>query len=84
MSDPAIYIELQGTTRYVRPRYTPPGSARPRPAPAPAIRGYMVRYSGFPIRHTEFGIRKSKIGNRGTGNLHGAVFSLLTTMEMVR
>jgi hypothetical protein len=60
-------------TPNVRPRYTGPGSARPRPAPAPAIRGYMVRYSGFPIRHTEFGIRKSKIGNRGTGNLHGAV-----------
>ena len=73
MSDPAIYIELQGTTRHVTPRYTPLGSARPRPAPAPAIRGYMVRYSGTPIRHTEFGIRKSKIGNRGTGNLHGAV-----------
>lgn len=33
----------------------------------------MVRYSGSPIRHTDFGIRKSKIGNRGTGNLHGAV-----------
>ena len=50
----------------------------------PAVPVLMVRYSGSPIRHTEFGIRKSKIGNRGTGNLHGAVFSLLTTMEMVR
>jgi hypothetical protein len=51
---------------------------------APAVPEYMVRYSGTPIRHTEFGIRKSRFGNRGTGNLHGAVFSLLTTMEMVR
>jgi hypothetical protein len=84
MSHPAIYIELRGTTSHVPPRYTPPGSARPRPAPAPAIPEYMVRYSRFPICHTEFGIRKSGFGNRGTGNLHGAVFSLLTTMEMVR
>jgi hypothetical protein len=84
MSDPSIYIAVQGTTSHVPPRYTGPGSARPRPAPAPAVPVLMVRYSGFPIRHTEFGIRKSRFGNRGTGNLHGAVFSLLTTREMVR
>ncbi len=84
MSHPSIYIAPRGTTRHVPPRYTGPGSARPRPAPAPAVPVLMVRYSGFPICHTEFGIRKSGFGNRGTGNLHGAVFSLLTTMEMVR
>jgi len=81
MSHPSIYIALRGTTRHVRPRYIRP---RPRPRPRSAVPNHMVRYSRSPIRHTDFGIRKSKIGNRGTGNLHGAVFSLLTTMEMVR
>jgi hypothetical protein len=56
----------------------------PAPRARPAVPVLMVRYSGTPIRHTDFGIRNSEIGNRGTGNLHGAVFSLLTTMEMVR
>ena len=64
MSDPTIYIAVQGRTLRVAPRYTAPGSARPRPAPAPRSAVLMVRYSGFPIRHTDFGIRKSKIGNR--------------------
>ena len=67
MSHPAIYIAPQGTTSHVPPRYTPPGSARPRPrmppAPPPNL---MVRYSRIPIRHTEFGIRNPRIGNRGT------------------
>lgn len=88
MSAPAIYIALRGTTPYVRPRYIRPRPPRP---PAPAIRGPRIswrealsRYSGSPIRHTEFGIRKLEFGIRGTGNLHGAVFSLLTLMDMVR
>jgi hypothetical protein len=58
-----------------------PARARARD---PRSREYMVRYSGSPIRHTEFGIRESGFGIRGTGNLHGAVFSLLTRMDMVR
>ncbi len=58
--------------------------AAARRARDPRSREYMVRYSGTPIRHTEFGIRESEFGNRGTGNLHGAVFSLLTLMDMVR
>lgn len=62
----------------------PVTSARARRARDPRSRGYMVRYSGSPIRHTEFGIRKLEFGIRGTGNLHGAVFSLLTLMDMVR
>ena len=73
MSAPAIYIALRGKTPYVRPRYIRPRPPRPRSA----VPNHMVRYSGSPIRHTEF-------GNRGTGNLHGAVFSLLTLMDMVR
>lgn len=88
MSYPSIYIALRGKTPHVPPRYIRP----PAPAPAaPAIRGPRIswcealpRYSGTPIRHTEFGIRESGFRNRGTGNLHGAVFSLLTLMDMVR
>lgn len=80
MSDPAIYIALRGTTRHVQPRYIRTLPPRPRSAEP----NHMVRYSGTPIRHTEFGIRESGFRNRGTGNLHGAVFSLLTLMDMVR
>lgn len=57
MSDPAIYIELRGTTRHVPPRYIRPRPPRPRSA----VPNHMVRYSGSPIRHTEFGIRNSEI-----------------------
>ena len=80
MSHPAIYIELQGTTSNVTPRYTrlmcPPREARARP------RGPLTSWCGIPdsayaIRISEFGIPESGIG--GTGNSHGAVFSLLTT-----
>lgn len=61
MSDPAIYIELRGKTRHVRPRYIRP------PAPAPAIRGAVSTWCGIPelpyaIRNSEFGIRNSGTG----------------------
>ena len=62
MSNQAICIEPQGTTRHVPPRYIrprPPESARIR---APAIPNHMVRYYGSPICHTEFGIRESEFG----------------------
>lgn len=62
----------------------PVTSARSRRARDPRSQDLMVRYSGTPIRHTEFGIRESGFRNRGTGNLHGAVFSLLTLVDMVR
>jgi hypothetical protein len=84
MSHPSIYIALRGKTRHVPPRYIRPRPPAPARARDPRSREYMVRYSGTPIPHTEFGIRESEIRNRGTGNLHGAVFSLLTLMDMVR
>ena len=82
MSHPAIYIELQGTTSRVPPRYTPPVSLSCAPHVRP--RGPATSWCGIPgfpyaIRNSEFGIPESGIGNRGTGNSHGAVFSLLTT-----
>ena len=85
MSYPAIYIELRGKTRHVRPRYTRSDSQLSGPIVLGiSWREALSRYSGSPIRHTEFGIRKLEFGIRGTGNLHGAVFSLLTLMDMVR
>ena len=64
MSDPTIYIALQGTTRHVRPRYTPPGSAAraPRPPRDPRVHGAVFR-----IPHTPYGIRNSEIGIRKPG-----------------
>lgn len=71
MSTPAIYIELQGTTSRVPPRYTRPTRSpcapHAKPMCAPRPRNLMVRYSRFPICHTEFGIRNSRIGNREIG-----------------
>ena len=75
MSNQAIYIELHGTTSRVRPRYTVPDHPEICFGIIPAIPNLMVRYSRIPICHTEFGIRESGFGNRGTGNLHGAVFT---------
>ncbi len=80
MSYQDIYIELQGKTSDVRPRYIRTLPPRPRSA-VPGSHGAVFRNS-----HTPYAIRNSEIGirNRGTGNLHGAVFSLLTLMDMVR
>jgi len=58
----------------------------------PAISWCGIRDSPYAIRNSEFGNQKSGIGNRPAnidpnqvhGNLHGAVFSLLTTGVMVR
>ena len=64
MSAPAIYIEPQGTTLHVPPRYIRPRPPAPARIRAPAIPNHMVRYSVSPICHTEFGIRNSGIGIR--------------------
>jgi hypothetical protein len=92
MSHPSIYIELRGKTSHVPPRYIRPGYRARPPRYAPRTLDLMVRYSRSCIRHTEFGIRKPEIGNRPVNidpnqvhrNLHGAVFSHLTTGMMVR
>ena len=55
MSNQAIYIELQGRTPCVAPRYT-------RPPRAPRSPNLMVRYSRNAICHTNFGIRESEFG----------------------
>ena len=64
MSHPAIYIAPRGTTPHVRPRYTPPGSARPRPAPAPRSEGTWCGIPDPPyaIRISEFGNPESETG----------------------
>jgi hypothetical protein len=72
MSHPAIYIALRCTTPHVPPRYTPPGSARPRPARPPRSPSTWCGIPDFPyaIRISEFGNPKSETGDSGN---HGAV-----------
>jgi hypothetical protein len=64
MSDPAIYIAVQGTTRHVPPRYTVPDhpARAPRPPRDPRSHGAVFRNS-----HTPYGIRNSEIGIRKPG-----------------
>lgn len=64
MSYQDIYIELQGKTSDVRPRYIRPRPPRP---PAPAIRGAVSTWCGIPelpyaIRNSEFGNWNSESG----------------------
>ena len=65
MSTPAIYIELQGTTSHVTPRYTrlmcPPREAHVRPADS------QPHGAVFQISHTPYGIRNSEFWNRKPG-----------------
>ena len=103
MSYQAIYIELQGKTSHVPPRYTRyelPQDLAVRPAMRP--RASQPYGAVFRILHTPYGIRNSETGIRDLGFgisrlapvnigrnrvhriLHGAVFSLLTAMDMVR
>ena len=65
MSYPAIYIELQGKTSNVPPRYIPP-SIIPKSVsgspPQSANRWCGIPKPPYPIRNSEFGIRNSETG----------------------
>ena len=69
MSDPAIYIAPQGTTRHVPPRYTPLMCCPCAPPRSPST---WCGIPDFPyaIRISEFGNPKSETGDSGN---HGAV-----------
>ncbi len=62
MSYQDIYIELQGKTSDVRPRYIRPRPPRP---PAPAIRGPRISWCGIP--DLPYAIRNSEFGNPESG-----------------
>jgi hypothetical protein len=64
MSHPTIYIAVQGTTRHVQPRYTPPGSAAraPRPPPRSPSTWCGIPDPPYAIRISEFGNPNSETG----------------------
>ena len=69
MSDPAIYIELQGTTRHVPPPSIIPKSVSGSP-PQSANRWCGIPKPPYPIRNSEFRNQDSGFGKAAN---YGAV-----------